>query len=956
VGSFRTYKVIRRRRHGFRSGGGEASRMLPAWAVIFLCIFVVVVSISLIEAGWLFSSLTRDLPSTEGLPTWLDREKGSLLEPTRFYDRSGKTILSTLENPGLPRKFLSVDPSQPDHFSPQLTRAWVGLKQSDYWRSSGIATAALFDSKPRTIAENLVAMLLLEQEPEGTRKAVRMRLLASQVFQRYGTSQVLEWYLNSADFGHLAYGAESASQLYFGKSAADLDLIEAALLVVISESPALNPIDAPAHIEELQKEALNRLLLAGLIGSDEYIQRSSKKLEFAPASVQNPSAYFDYIDLVKSQLDETIGRERFERGGFKVITSLDLDLQEQLICTLQTQLGREQSSSSKSGITPACQAGRLLPSLLEQTGSTHENLSAEGVITNPQTGEVLAYSGEVKADGSFKPSGSHEPGSLLTPFVAAGAFARGYSPASLVWDIPVDRAATTDRLNYPEDDYHGPVSLRTAIANDYLTPIANIFDEIGGESLAQLWAPFGLRRISQSSLSSDLLKKGGALTLLQVAQAYGILADGGKSNGVSNGEDGVIRPKVIMAVEEMHGSVIPAAPADDSLPVLSEPLAYLINNVLSDESARKPSMGNANPLEIGLPSGGKAGQTVEGNSLWAVGYIPQRVAVTWLNQDGSSGSKPIDIRAATGITHALLQYAGRGMPNEGWRKPAGVSEVDVCDPSGELPTRDCPAVVKEEFLAGSEPTSTDVMYQRMAINRETGRLATVFTPPELQVENVFLMVPAAYRKWAEQASFPLAPTEYDTIQAPAFNPDVNISSPAVFNYVRGKTEILGTAKGDNFSEYRLEIGQGLNPNEWIQVGGGKGPVGNGLLGEWDTTGREGLYALRLIVVDQNQTYHTAVVQVAVDNTPPQASISYPQQGEIMELEKGSPVTLRADASDAIGISRVEWWLDKVRIGIREQPPFVLPWNSVAGDHTLVGRAFDLAGNMGESDPVEFTVK
>ncbi len=277
--------------------------------------------------------------------------------------------------------------------------------------------------------------------------------------------------MNSADFGHQAYGAESAAQLYFGKSAANLDLIEAAILVVISESPALNPIDAPAHIEELHKEALNRLLLAGLIGSDEYIQRSTRKQEFAFAPEQNLSGYSAYIELVKSQLEEKIGREKLERGGLKIITSLDLDLQEQLLCTLQTQLEHVQTPTSQAAIAPACPAGRLLPSFTNKSGTRHENLNGEGVILDPQTGEVLAYSGELGADGSIKPSAAHEPGSLLIPFVAAGAFARGYSPASLVWDIPEDGDSSKEPPNNLVRDFHGPVSLRTTIANDYLAPI-----------------------------------------------------------------------------------------------------------------------------------------------------------------------------------------------------------------------------------------------------------------------------------------------------------------------------------------------------------------------------------------------------------------------------------------------------------------------------------------------------
>ena len=141
--------------------------MLPGGAVIAICLLVAAVSVSLIGAGWLFSSITGDLPSIDGFKIWLDPRKGSLLQPTRFYDRSGQTVISTLENPGIQRKFLSVDPSNPAHFSPQLVRAWVGLQQSDYWRSRGIDTTALLDPEPRTISEKLVASLLLEKEEPG---------------------------------------------------------------------------------------------------------------------------------------------------------------------------------------------------------------------------------------------------------------------------------------------------------------------------------------------------------------------------------------------------------------------------------------------------------------------------------------------------------------------------------------------------------------------------------------------------------------------------------------------------------------------------------------------------------------------------------------------------------------------------------------------------------------------
>jgi membrane peptidoglycan carboxypeptidase len=956
VRSLKTYQLIRRRRRGNRSGGGETHRSLSGWIVIPFSLFILVLSGILIWVGEIYSSLSADLPSIDRIGVWLDAEDGQLLEPTRFYDRTGKTPISSLENDGIQRRFLFIDPSQKNHFSPQLVRAWVAMQQPDFWTSNGVSSGDYFDSQPGTIAEKLVSRLLMENEAEGPRKAIRMRLLAAQITRKYGTGKVLEWYLNSANFGHLAYSAESAAQLYFGKSASDLNLMESALLVAISESPALNPIDTPANIEELQKEALNRLLLGGVISSDEYIKYLTEKPEFSSHENQNDQDTASFINLVTGQLARKIGRERLERGGLKVITSLDLSLQTELICTLRAQLGRIAIHPLESTEPEQCDAKKLLPSINSTTGSGHEGLNSSGVIYDPQNGEVLAMTGDLQPDGTTNPMVGHSPGSLLSPFVAAAAFARGYSPASMVWDIPGEVGTEDEPKLNPDGIYHGPVSLRTGITNDFLIPIVRIFDEIGGQNLQQLWTPFGLGQVVAGIPESNILFGGGLVTPLQVAQAFGVFAAGGTINGVDAGNAAALQPDLILGVEDSNGSPIPEIPAEKSLSVLSEPLTFLVNHVLSDESSRQVTMGSSNPLEIGRPAGGKAGQTENKDGLWSVGYTPQRVASIWLGQGKDTGNAPLDLKMATGMSHALLQYATRNLPVEDWKIPSGVIEVDVCDPSGELPTKNCPNILKEVFLTGNEPTSTDPLFKRISVNRETGRLATVFTPPELIVEKMYMVVSTQYREWAEKAGFPTPPTEYDTIQAPQNNPGVKISSPEIFAYIRGETHVLGTAKIADFNEYRLEVGQGLNPNQWIQIGGENTPVDSGPLGVWDTTGRDGLYAIRLIVIDKGQQFETTVIQVAVDNTPPLVKVPYPQEEMVIESNGSDAVTLRAEVSDTIGTSRVEWWLDNERIGVRYQEPFVYPWIATPGNHSLLVRAFDLAGNMGESEPVKFSVR
>ncbi len=189
--------------------------------------------------------------------------------------------------------------------------------------------------------------------------------------------------------------------------------------------------------------------------------------------------------------------------------------------------------------------------------------------------------------------------------------------------------------------------------------------------------------------------------------------------------------------------------------------------------------------------------------------------------------------------------------------------MNVCDPSGMLPTAECPNLVSEVFLNGNEPVQADNMYRKFAVNRETGLLATVFTLPQLIEERVYLVVPSDARTWAESAGLAIPPATYDVIQAPPINPDVNITFPALFAEVNGSVKIDGTAAGKDFVSYRVLVGQGLNPQEWIQVNEGTTPVTNGLLAEWNTSGLSGLYAVQLQVVRSDQRVESAVIQVTV---------------------------------------------------------------------------------------------
>jgi membrane carboxypeptidase/penicillin-binding protein PbpC len=476
---------------------------------------------------------------------------------------------------------------------------------------------------------------------------------------------------------------------------------------------------------------------------------------------------------------------------------------------------------------------------------------------------------------------------------------------------------------------------------------------MGQASVQSISAPFGVEFPSGVHLLQDDFN----ISPLTMAEAYGIFANNGTLAGQTIGNSS-LRSSAVLEVSSVDHSIWADWTATQTRLLLSPQLDYIMNQVLSDETARWPSLGHPNPLEIGRPAGAKLATTLDLSGAWTVGYTPQRVAVVWMGTGSgqsastASGSK-LPILSAD-LWHALMQYAVRNLPSASWDMPSGIVSAAVCDPSGMLPTQACPNVVNEIFLEGRQPVQTDTLFQTFQVNTETGLLATVFTPSELVEKRNYMVVPAEVRLWAKNAGIAAPPTAYDTFQEPAVQPDVHISSPEMFADGRAKLEIRGSAAGTNFDSYRLEYGQGLYPSGWVQIGkDSHTPVTEGLLGEWDTTGLNGLYSLRLLVVRNDQRIDQAVVQLTLDNTPPQVAITYPQAGQTISAAQEPQVALQAQASDPF-LTKVDFYIDDVLVGESSVAPFGVVWTAKTGRHTLKVVANDQAGNTTET-VANFTV-
>ena len=800
----------------------------------------IILAALILASALAYADLTRGLPSIEILPRLLNPPDGLLLQPTRIYDRTGTHNLFTFAPSEFPRRYIPLNEQNPQHIPKSLADAVVAMADPQFWQHSGYAING-FDEPERhsTIAQRLVADLLIYNEPPSLRRALRERILAAQITARFGRAQILEWYLNSTHFGRYAFGADAAAQSYFGKSASELTLAESAILAAVSEAPSLNPLDAPQAAIQRGREVLHILDSLGLVDSADAANALAETPAIQPAPQADPQPAPAFVNLVLAQLDSRFPRARIERGGLTIITSLDFDLQEQASCVTEVYATRLAGLPEP---TSECDAARFLPSL--PPGITIADSSASAIILDPKTGHVLAVVGETLQGVETPLFAAHRPGSSLDAFVYLTGFTRGLSPASLTWDIPSEEI-----IQNFDGQFHGPMRLRVALANDYQIPVETVRAQMGMENVTKIASSFGI------DLNSDA-------NLLKIAGAYGVFGTQGVYFGQSVNDE--FLPVTVLRVEAADHSIWLDWTTPDARAVVTPALAYLMTDALSDESARWPSLGRPNVTEILRPAGVKMGQTADGLGAWLIGYTPAHVVATWTgtHEEGKSVSP----RLPAVLWSALMQYASRGLPANDWIAPQGVTTMTVCDPSGMLPTRECPNLVSEVFLNGNEPIQADNLFREFSVNRETGFLATVFTPPELIETRVYMVVPEEARTWAESAGLDIPPSSFDAIQAPPVNPNVNITAPVLFAEVNGVVKIAGTASGDDFAYYRVQVGKGLNPQQWILVGEDVStPVSDGLLAEWDTTGLSGLYAVQLQVVRSDQVVETAVIQVTVSN-------------------------------------------------------------------------------------------
>jgi len=911
-----------------------------------------------------YSAVTKDLPTPEQMEILLNPTDGELLEPTRILDNQGQIELWRFENPAVDhRRYINITDGSMLFFrdAPEaFINAALAAIDPIYFQRPGNFISSIMDSNIDPIPQKLVSELLLWDEITHPYRDIRINLLADQIVGRYGRQKIFEWYLNSAYFGNQIYGASQAANYYFGSDLENLDLADSALLAAVIKYPSLNPFDAPAAAKENQEKLLTEMSDLNLISLGEAELSGQKQLIYADPENTSSLIRPPYIDYILNEASVSVPRERLLMGGFNLISTIDEKIQHELECT--TEIMIERVYGGEPALNPDCEASRLLPKYNGKILDHSDSLEINVVLLDPVSGEVRGMAGISEPGNNLSLDEARNPGTLITPYLYLNAFTRGYEPASLVWDIPIEGKDFTPNQLHPgcteNCDFQGPVNIRTALGNDYLSPAVQLWSEQGIHQIRNTLTLFGFSLDEENCLDCPLFSESPVLEMIDLAQGFGVFVNQGYLRGKNNGSTGLdIQPASIIRIEDRSG--LQWAYGNDVIEkkIINEELVYLINNVLSDEFNRADSK-YSDVFQIGRITGVKVGFVPESESGWVIGYTPQFVTAVWAgdptNAEQTTGADYIEITSS--IWRAITQSITREQINEGWVIPPRTLTLDVCFPSGMLPTENCPRIVREVFIQGSEPQGTDTLYQALEVNRETGQLASVFTASQQIEERVYLNVPDEAKTWAEQVGLATPPTMYDLENSNNTRDGYSFTYPGNFSFINGQIRIVGSIPEEEFVSARIQYGVGMNPRSWLQIGPEiTNPGENSRLGLWDTTDLDdGIYALQLVLIKERQQIEKISLVVSVDNTLPELIFKTDLIDGDVSFERGKEILFEVEFGNSSEIQQVDFVLNDELLSFRKLPPFIHPWIMAVGEYELVIRAEDQAGNQSEFS-IEFNV-
>jgi 1A family penicillin-binding protein len=811
-----------------------------------------VLSLTLVVAAVAgYAYIASELPSPQEL-----QSRTFTFASSQIYDREGKLLWELIPPTAGRRTWVPLS-----RVSPYLQQATIATEDRFFYANVGVdpiavvravyynVTEGKIVSGGSTITQQLARNVLLspeERSQETISRKVREAVLAMELFRRYPKDKILEIYLNQIYYGNLAYGIEAASETYFGKPATDLTLAEAAMLAGLPQSPAIyDPFSNPEGTKARQQVVLGLMVEAGAITQAQADAAYQEELHYVTPKVTFAAPHF--VVYVRQLLEARYGPDLlYQQPGIRVQTTLDPRIQS----IAEEEVTRQVNALSGKNVTDGAV-----------------------VVLSAKTGEILAMVGskdfnDEAIDGQVNVAlRPRQPGSAIKPLTYLAAFERGWTPATMIMDVPVeypDGAGGVYKPTNYDGKYHGPVLVRSALGNSFNIPAVKALEFVGLPALKEMAARLGITTLTRNDYGLALTLGGGEVTLLEMAGAYQAMADGGLR----------VPPVAILRVTDSLGRVIEEYHPPQGTQVLRPEHAYLMTNILADNGARTQTFGANNVLKLSRPAAVKTGTTNDYRDNWAVGYTPDIVVGVWVGNADNTKMKDVSgVDGAGPIWHNVMERALEGVPVRDFIRPATIVELEICADSGTLPSPVCPQRAREIFARDQLPLGADHdIHQMLRIDTVANCVTTQPSATNQVVERYFEVYPPDGRQWA---------IDHGKEQPPESCPEntgvgqARITAPVDGQTVSGVIGIEGMALAANFSHYEVEYGESWGPLAWGPVAGPFAqPMEGGPLAQWDTRRvPNGPYSLRVVVSDQAGRDYEGRVTILVDNPLPSPTVT-----------------------------------------------------------------------------------
>jgi len=621
---------------------------------------IVFFAIGLVAASVLFVWIsTLKIPD---LSTFEDRR---ILQSTKIFDRTGEILLYDLHQ-DVRRTIVPYE-----DISRHIKNATVAIEDDTFFEHWGVRPLAILRAAitnllggdllggqgGSTITQQVIKNALLEQEKTITRK-IKEAILAIRLDQQLSKEEILAHYLNESPYGGTIYGVEEASWSFFGKPSSDVTLGEAAYIAALPQAPTrYSPYGNNTDLLENRKNlVLKQMLKNGFITEEEYDAGMAEDVKFLPQANTGIRAPH-FVMYVREQLAEKFGEEALAEKGFRVITTLDYELQ-----AAAEKIVKEKALYNKD---------------------TFNAENASLVAIDPNNGDIISMVGsrdyfDEDIDGNFNVAlAERQPGSSFKPFVYAASFVKGYTPSTTLYDVATQFSTNCDANNFTseegcyspsnyDDEFRGPVSMRNALAQSLNIPAVKTLYLTGISNTIKLARAAGISTLTDPDrYGLTLVLGGGEVRLLEMVSAYGVFANEGER----------FDPQSILRIEDRNGDIIIENESQGEQ-VLDREIALQISDILSDNVARTPLYGSNSLLYFpNYDVAAKTGTTNDYRDAWILGYTPNIVVGAWAgNNDNSSMAKKISGLIITPLWRDYMDIALEKLENDSFPEPSALPE------------------------------------------------------------------------------------------------------------------------------------------------------------------------------------------------------------------------------------------------------------------------------------------